>query len=118
MSYVIKKIVGSQNQREIKKLGGIVEQINQFENDLTQISTKELQAKTQQFKDKIESEAGLNGQDKDEQYYNVLEEVLQDILPEAFAVVREAARRTLAMRHFDVQMIGGAALHKGSIAEM
>lgn len=117
-SYVLKKIVGSQNEREIKKLGTIVDQINNYEEDLVRIPTLELQNKTELFRERIKAEVGDNGNLKDKKYHEELEKVLDDILPEAFAVVREAARRTLAMRHFDVQMIGGMVLHSGKIAEM
>lgn len=118
ISYVIKKIVGSQNEREIKRLGSVVDEINDYEKDLIKLPTIELQSKTEQFRERIRSEVGDNGHPGDEKYYQELERVLDEILPEAFAVVREAARRTLAMRHFDVQMIGGVVLHSGKIAEM
>ena len=118
ISYVIKKIVGSQNEREIKKLGSVVDKINEFEKDLIKIPTLELQNKTALFRERIKSEIGENGHFDDEKYFIALENVLEEILPEAFAVVREASRRTLAMRHFDVQMIGGMVLHSGKIAEM
>lgn len=118
ISYVIKKIVGSQNEREIKKLGSLVEKINDFEQDLIKTPTLELQNKTERFKEKIKSQIGENGHPDDQKYFIELENVLDEILPEAFAVVREASKRTLAMRHFDVQMIGGMVLHSGKIAEM
>ncbi len=94
-------IFGSKNQREIKKLGKTVIQINAFEEGLKPLQDAELQAKTAVFKARIA--AG---------------ETLDHLLPEAFAVVREAGVRTLKLRHFDMQMVGGMVLHSGKIAEM
>ena len=118
ISYVLKKIVGSQNEREVKKLGVLAERINALEETLVRVPTAELRAKTAQFRELIRSRLGANGNLSDEKYSAEMERVLEDILPEAFAAVREASRRTIAMRHFDVQMIGGVVLHKGRIAEM
>ncbi len=118
ISYVLKKIVGSQNEREVKKLGDLAKQINALEEALVQVPTSELQMKTAQFRELILSRLGSNGNPADEKYFEERERVLEEILPEAFAVVREASRRTIAMRHFDVQLIGGIVLHKGRIAEM
>lgn len=98
---LIKKIVGSKNERELKRISPIVEKINQLEKDIIDLSDDQLRSKTNEFKERIH---------KGEQ--------LDDILPEAFAVVREAARRTLGERHYDVQLIGGIVLHEGKIAEM
>ncbi|OEG00137.1 preprotein translocase subunit SecA [Vulcanibacillus modesticaldus] len=98
---LIKKIIGDANDREIKRLSKIVEKVNQLENSISSLSDNELKDKTTEFKEKLN-----NGQN------------LDDILPEAFAVVREAAKRVLGMRHFDVQIIGGIVLHEGRIAEM
>jgi preprotein translocase subunit SecA len=94
------KVFGS-NEREIKKLQPIVEQINSFEKSIQKLSDEELKQKTQYFKDEIKKG-----------------KTLDDILPEAFAVVREAANRVIGERHFDVQMLGGIVLHQGKIAEM
>ena len=118
ISYVLKKIVGSQNEREVKKLGTLAERINALEETLIEVPTQELCAKTAQFRELIHSRLGPNGNLADEKYFAEMEQVLEEILPEAFAAVREASRRTIAMRHFDVQMIGGVVLHKGRIAEM
>ncbi len=95
-----KNIFGS-NQREIDKLMPIVEKINALGEDMRKLSDEELKNKTQEFKERL-----LKG------------EILDDILPEAFAVVREAADRVIGERHFDVQLIGGIVLHQGKIAEM
>lgn len=97
----IKKLLGDDNEREIKRMVPYVEMINSFEPDLQRMSDASLVAKTGEFKRRLE-----NG------------ESLDDIMPEAFAVVREASRRVLAMRHFDVQLMGGMTLHAGNIAEM
>ena len=98
---LIKKIVGTRNDREIKRIQAVVEEINDWENKIKPLTDGELKGKTQEFKSRIVEGASLD-----------------DILPEAFAVVREASWRTLEMRHFDAQMIGGIVLHEGKIAEM
>jgi preprotein translocase subunit SecA len=98
---IITKIIGSKNDREIKKLGLIVEKINSLEESIKALDDKLLRSKTDEFRNRLKQE-----------------ETLEDILPEAFAVVREASWRVLHMRHFDVQLIGGIVLHRGRIAEM
>ncbi|MCE5335066.1 MAG: preprotein translocase subunit SecA [Desulfobacteraceae bacterium] len=98
---VLKKIFGSQNERNLKKIVPIVDEINQFEPPLRKLSDEGLRAKTVEFRERLE-----NGEE------------LDDLLPEAFAVAREASTRVLGMRPFDVQMIGGIVLHQGRIAEM
>ncbi|MGA8242845.1 MAG: preprotein translocase subunit SecA [Desulfobacterales bacterium] len=95
------KVFGSKNERELKKLQPVIEQINALETDLRALSDDQLKGHTPKFKERLQ-----NG------------EPLDDLLPEAFAVVREASRRTLNMRHFDVQLLGGTVLHQGKIAEM
>ncbi|UCD34234.1 MAG: preprotein translocase subunit SecA, partial [Nitrospiraceae bacterium] len=95
------KIIGTKNERELKKLWQMVDDINGLEAAAAALNDSELQAKTAEFRVRL---AGG--------------ESLDDILPEAFAVVREASRRILSMRHFDVQIIGGLVLHRGTIAEM
>ena len=101
LSKLAKSIFGSSNDRELRKMRKIVDQINQLEPDLQALKTEQLRDKTAEFKQRIN-----------------LGESLDDILPEAFATVRETALRVLEMRHFDVQMIGGIVLHQGKITEM
>jgi len=98
---LLAKVIGTQNERDLKRLEPIVGEVNAFEASITPLSDERLRAKTAEFRERF-----AKG------------ETLDDLLPEAFAVVREAGRRTLNMRHFDVQLIGGAVLHKGKIAEM
>jgi preprotein translocase subunit SecA len=98
---ILAKVIGTQNERDLKRLNPLVDEVNVFEPSLKPLSDERLRAKTAEFRDRL-----AKG------------ETLDDLLPEAFAVVREAGRRTLNMRHFDVQLIGGAVLHKGKIAEM
>src|SRR5229473_1356671 len=98
---LLAKVVGTQNERELKRLRPIVAEVNAFEPAIKALSDDQLRGKTAEFRQRF-----TNG------------ETLDDLLPEAFAVVREAGRRVLNMRHFDVQLIGGAVLHKGKIAEM
>jgi len=95
------KLLGDPNKQAIKKLRPIVDRINSFESKIQPLSDEELKGKTAEFKDRL-----AKG------------ETLDDLLPEAFATVREAAKRTLGERHFDVQLAGGVVLHQGNIAEM
>lgn len=99
---IFSKIIGSKNDRQLKKIAKTVKQINSFQDEYKTLSDQDLKAKTDQFKQRLAS-----GQ-----------QTLDDLLPEAFAVVREASDRVLGMRHFDVQLIGGITLHQGRIAEM
>ncbi|OGW73707.1 MAG: preprotein translocase subunit SecA [Nitrospirae bacterium RIFOXYC2_FULL_44_7] len=98
---LLKKLFGTKNEREIKRLLPLVEQINSLEPKISILTDTQLKDKTPEFKKRLE-----------------LGETLDDILPEAFAVVREVSKRTLKMRHFDVQLLGGITLHEGKIAEM
>ncbi len=101
VSNLLTKVFGSKNERELKKIQPAVEKINALEPRIQAMSDDELKAQTQLFKDRLNTG-----------------ESLDDLLPEAFASVREASVRTLGMRHFDVQLIGGMVLHQGKIAEM
>ncbi len=98
---ILKKVFGTANDRELKRIQVLVDQINAFEEGISRLTDGELRAKTDEFRTRLESG-----------------ETLEDILSEAFAVVREASKRTLGLRHFDVQLIGGIVLHSGRIAEM
>src|SRR3989304_2815192 len=98
------KFLGSlldSNEREVKKLDPIVEAVNGFEGKIQKLSDINLKEKTQEFRKRLEKGGSLD-----------------EILPEAFAAVREAAKRTIGQRHYDVQITGGAVLHQGKIAEM
>ncbi|ALP37276.1 preprotein translocase subunit SecA [Paenibacillus sp. IHB B 3084] len=98
---IVKKIFGDTNERDVKRLMKTVELINKLEPDFEKLSDEELQAKTAEFKARIEQGT-----------------TAEEILPDAFATVREASKRVLGKRHYDVQMLGGIALHEGRIAEM
>src|SRR5690606_20026185 len=98
---IVKKIIGSKNDREIRQMRPIVDKINAFEPTMTALSDDALRGKTEEFRERLSKG-----------------EKLDDLLPEAFAAVREAGRRYLKMRHYDVQLIGGIILHRGRIAEM
>ena len=98
---LIRKVVGTKNDRDLARMSPLVDQISEFERELRKLSDARLQAKTGQFKEKIAQGMALD-----------------ELLPEAFAVVREASIRVLGLRPFDVQMIGGLVLHEGKIAEM
>ncbi|MGQ0793135.1 MAG: preprotein translocase subunit SecA [Deltaproteobacteria bacterium] len=118
LSYIMKKIVGTQNDREIKKLRPIAAEIGAYEKELTKLPTAQLRARTDYFRDEIKKNLARAADASEERYREKLNQALWEILPEAFAVAREASRRTLGMRHFDVQLIGGMVLHQGKIAEM
>ncbi len=98
---ILAKILGSQNERDLKRIQPIVNQVNELEASVSKLDDAALKARTPEFKRRLDRG-----------------ESLDDLLPEAFAVVRETSRRTLRMRHYDVQIIGGTVLHEGKIAEM
>ena len=95
------KVFGTRSQREVKRIMPLVEKIESLRPDMQKLSDEELRGKTREFKKRLEEG-----------------ETLDDLLPEAFAVVREAGKRVLGMEHFRVQLIGGIILHQGRIAEM
>ena len=97
----ILKVLGDSNERQVKRYQGMVNRVNALEEEMAALSDDELAEMTVEFRERL-----AEG------------ETLDDLMPEAFAVVREAARRTIGMRHFDVQLIGGAVLHQGNVAEM
>ena len=105
---MLKKLLGDPNARKIKKLQPLVAEINLLEEDIQQLSDEDLKRKTVEFREELDK-----AKNNDE-----LADILDEILPEAFAVVREAGIRVLGMRHFDVQLMGGVILHQGQIAEM
>ena len=97
----ISKFIKSSNQKELDRIAKIVERVNSYESIIAEIDDKEFPKKTLEFKDKLNKGKNVN-----------------DLLPEAFALVREASKRTRNERHYDVQIIGGVVLHEGKIAEM
>ena len=97
----IQRLLGNNSAHEVKKMRKVVDHINSIEKDYINLTDQQLKNKTAEFKRRLKKG-----------------ETLDDLLPEAFAVVREASKRVLGMRHFDVQLIGGMTLHKGNIAEM
>ena len=113
---VAAKIFGTSNEREVKRLRPLVEQINALEAEMKELTDEQLRAKTDEFRGRIRGR--LEGIEEDTERVETRKQVLDEILPEAFAVTREAGRRVLNMRHFDVQLIGGIVLHQGKIAEM
>src|ERR1700740_385249 len=113
---VLTKVFGSSNERFLKTVRPLVAQINEFEPAIKQLTDEQLREKTVEYKARI-ADAVKDARDKDDRRYRE-QQVLNKILPEAFAIVREASVRTTGMRHFDVQLIGGIVLHQGKIAEM
>jgi preprotein translocase SecA subunit len=148
MLNIVKKIIGSKNDRELKRMWPIVQRINALEPEIAALSDAELRAKTDEFRRRIrertaaerqrleelqrlgseETEAPPESEAEDDKRTRIDEQdkvlraaenaVLDEILPEAFAVVREASKRTTGLRHFDVQLLGGIVLHEGKISEM
>ncbi len=143
MLNLIKKIVGTKNEREMKRIQPLVDRINQLEPHYQKLGNAELKAKTDEFKKRIQdataaarsgleeiktqlAAASMESREELKTRFDELEKqlleaeagVIEEILPEAFAAVREASRRTTDMRHFDVQLLGGMVLHQGKIAEM
>ncbi len=115
-SKILTKVFGTSNERAVKRMMPLVARINSLEPEIEKLSDEELRAKTVEFRERIGARiAQLTGEDE----IKLAEKAaLDEILPEAFAVVREAGRRVLRMRHFDVQLIGGMVLHQGKISEM
>src|SRR5215510_14985654 len=131
ISTILRKIIGSRNDRLLKQYGRQLRAINALEPQLEKLSDAELAAKTAEFRQRVQDrlakvpelpdDAANDPEAKrrlEDERGQVRKEALDELLPEAFAVVREASRRVLNMRHFDVQLIGGIALHNGKISEM
>src|SRR3990167_7297355 len=143
MLNLIKKIVGTKNEREIRRIQPLVEQTNALEPQYEKLTNAELRAKTDEFKKRIQEAtsacraaleekqaqaAAVTGEEREELKAEAEEiekelrlagaKALDSLIPEAFAAVREASRRTIGLRHFDAQLIGGVVLHEGKIAEM
>ena len=112
----VKKLFGTSSNIFLKKIRPLVDEINGLEPSIEKLSDDELKAQTPKFKEQIER--ALEGIDDKVERRKAEQEILHKLLPEAFATVREASKRVLGMRHFDVQLIGGIALHQGRIAEM
>ena len=122
---LFKKVFGSRNERLLKQYRRIVRSINALEPQMTALSDDELRAKTAAFRERVnnaigsrETPPGAEGEARRAEIARLRRAILDELLPEAFAVVREASKRVMGMRHFDVQMVGGIALHNGKIAEM
>ena len=121
MDLVFKLIFGSKEQNDAKVLKPIAEKTLSFEEEIKKLSNEELTNKTKEFRERVEKHIGCKTEDLDlskDENKKKLQDILDAILPEAFAVVREASIRTTGMRHFDVQVMGGTVLHQGRIAEM
>src|SRR5262245_44997033 len=139
----IKGIIGTKNEREIKRIRPLVEKINQWEDEFKGLTDDQIRARTEMFKKRIaeatasiqrelaelreenqtadferRDEIKTQSDDLDKQWREAEAQVFEELLPEAFAAMREASRRAIGLRHFDVQMIGGVVLHEGKIAEM
>ena len=119
---VLSKIFGDANEKYLKKIQPLVEKINNLESEFGSFSNEKIKEKTQEFKERLNPAparpASLGEAGEQARYGAGKGETFNDLLPEAFALVREAAKRTLGQRHYDVQLIGGVVLHEGKIAEM
>ncbi|MBX2859857.1 MAG: preprotein translocase subunit SecA [Vampirovibrio sp.] len=111
----VNKILGDPNERKIKRLQGLVDEISDKEHEMQQLSDDDLRRKTDEFRQELDNREKSDDPKRDRQ---LEADVLEMLLPEAFAVVRETGKRVLGMRHFDTQMVGGIVLHRGGIAEM
>lgn len=137
LSFILKKIIGTQNERVLKYVRPIVGSINSLESGISALSDAELRNRTVEFKERIAAKykdcreelegidaaykASTSPGEKEKfrrKYREVKNGIFEEVLPEAFAIVREASKRTVKMRHFDVQLMGGLVLHQGKIAEM
>ncbi len=120
LNFIKEKIFGNQNEKELQRMTPLVEAVDAFEQEFRPLSDDQLRAKTNMFRQTVKEHIEKNSNpDSSEEHKQKLEQAaLKNILPEAFAVCREAAWRTLSMRHFKVQIIGGIVLHEGKIAEM
>src|SRR5690348_6754446 len=114
---VVSRFIGTKHERDIKKIAPYVDRINVLEPEMQKLSSADFAARTAQLKAEVQGR--LEGTDwSDPSYKQRLQDALEPALVPAFALVREAGRRTLGMRHFDVQLIGGIVLHEGKISEM
>jgi preprotein translocase subunit SecA len=128
INVLLGKIFGTKNEREVKRLMPRVAAINALEPEMRKLSDEQLRAKTEEFRNSIQDQLARSPEEQEpdpdrarqleDERLKAINEVLDEILEEAFAVVREAGRRVLNMRHFDVQLIGGMVLHNGTISEM
>ncbi|MCX6067136.1 MAG: preprotein translocase subunit SecA, partial [Chloroflexi bacterium] len=107
---------GDPNKRQVELLTEQILPVNDIESEYEKLSDEALRAKTEEFRTRLAAE--INGIEDEKERQEIEQKVLNDLLPEAFAAAREASKRTLGMRHYDVQLIGGAALHSSKIAEM
>jgi preprotein translocase subunit SecA len=115
----IAKVFGTSNDRALKRMLPLVQQINDLEPTIAALTDEQLREKTREFRARVaKAIEGIDLKAEPEEFYAAEKAALDALLPEAFAVCREAGKRTVGMRHFDVQMIGGAVLHQGKIAEM
>ena len=115
----VKTVGGNPHKRQLQQLSQEIQQINELEPEFEKLSDDALRAKTPEFRAKLAAVAsGSDGDPNEKERFEAEQEVLEDILPEAFAAVREASKRAIGLRHYDVQMIGGLVLHRNQIAEM
>lgn len=115
---LLSKLFGDPNERVVKTLGPLVSRINELEKDYENLSDEELKAKTAEFRERLGITINEAGECVQNLPYEEEQAILDELLPEAFAAVREAAKRVINQRHYDVQLIGGIILHRGQIAEM
>jgi preprotein translocase subunit SecA len=114
----VKIFGGDPNKRTIEQYSGVARQINTLEPQFEGLSNDALRAKTDEFRQRVAEAVGNIDGLNEKEVFKLQQDALEEILPEAFAAVREASKRTIGLRHFDVQLIGGVALHRGAIAEM
>ncbi len=120
INFILSKILGTQNERVLKSMMPVVEAINNLEKEVSVLSDEALKAKSAELKNVLKEKLAKEGYDEaeEEEKKRLEAMVFEEVLPLAFALVREASKRTIGLRHFDVQLIGGIVLHRGGIAEM
>ena len=114
----VKLFGGDPNKKVVEQYSGMAREINDLEPEFEALTDDALRAKTDEFRAHVAELVGNVEGLEEKELFKLQQDALEEILPEAFAAVREASKRTLGQRHYDVQMIGGVALHRGSIAEM
>ena len=112
----VKLFSGDPTKKTVGQYGALVEQVNGLEAGFESLSDDDIRIKTDEFKARIQ--AAIGGIEDEKELRKAEQDALDEIMPEAFALVREASKRTIGLRHYDVQIIGGAALHSGQISEM
>ncbi|MCB0034434.1 MAG: hypothetical protein KDE51_10465, partial [Anaerolineales bacterium] len=115
---LISKIVGDPNKKVIKELQPLIDEVAHFEAELTNLTDDQLRERTAALRERVSAVTEQAADHEEVEAFNMVEDALEDVLPEAYALVREASRRTTGLRHYDVQIMGGILLNRAHIVEM